>query len=410
MSGLRSPVRRQFGGILVSRALGSAFQALALILLARSVTPAVFGVVNVVIAVVGFVLVVTGLGMSIFVPWARARGEHDDVARALQVNSWSNAASALLLVPVLAAWAASSGQPVAVALIGLSLALERNVDTWLGVPIADGESRVAVVSILLRRTLTLAVLVPTLLLGGDPVLGLTAGLTLGAVAGQVHVRVQVGRPAGEARPRRVGSVVARAVPFLVSNATGQARSLDVSVVAAVAGPAAAGVYAAVTKLVQPILLVPQALGTVLVPHATRLDAAGARRLGGRAALACLAALVVASPLVVWREEVVVLVLGPQYRGAGTTFAVALGAVVLIAWAMTIGAVLQGRGRQRLVAWFGTGAALLTLLGVALGARWGGPTGAAAGLALSWLLYAVALAAVLGSPARGEQGLSTDPPG
>src|SRR5690606_2288011 len=74
MPGTRRGVRRQFGGILVSRALGSLFQAVALVLLARTVTPGVFGVVSVVIAVVGFTLVVTGLGMSIFVPWARARG------------------------------------------------------------------------------------------------------------------------------------------------------------------------------------------------------------------------------------------------------------------------------------------------------------------------------------------------
>src|SRR5690606_24121765 len=144
-----------------------------------------------------------------------------------------------------------------------------------------------------------------------------------------------------------------------------------------------GVYAAVTKIVQPVLLVPQALASVLVPHATRVDAAAARRLGARLVVVLVGCAGLATPLVVWREEFVVLVLGAQYEGAGLTFVVALSAVGFIAWAATVGAVLQGQGRQRLVAWLGAVFAVVVLVGVALGAHLGGPTGAAAGLSASW---------------------------
>ncbi|NLF04925.1 MAG: lipopolysaccharide biosynthesis protein, partial [Actinomycetales bacterium] len=364
----------------------------------------------VVIAVVGFTLVVTGLGMSIFVPWARARGEHDDVASALRVNTWSNVASAVVLVAVLAWWAASGGHPVAVALIGVSLALERNVDTWLGVPVADGESAVAVVSVLVRRTVCLVVMVPALLAGADPVLAFTGGLTVGAVAGQVHVRRAVRGLEGDADRVGVRAVVSRAAPFLVANTTGQARTLDVTLVSLVGGPVAAGVYAAATKLVQPVLLVPQALASVLVPHATRLDTGTARRLGTRLGAALAGCAVLATPLVVWREEVVVLVLGEQYRGAGLTFAVALAGVGFIAWATTVGAILQGQGRQRLVARLGAVFAVLVLAGVALGAWLAGPTGAAVGLSASWAAYAFTLAIFLASPTRTNVAQDVGPAG
>ena len=72
-------VRGQFLGILVSRGLGSVLQAVALVVLARSVEAAEFGFVNVVIAAVDIVLVATGLGLSVFVPFVRARGEADAV-------------------------------------------------------------------------------------------------------------------------------------------------------------------------------------------------------------------------------------------------------------------------------------------------------------------------------------------
>src|SRR5690606_4010254 len=149
------------------------------------------------------------------------------------------------------------------------------------------------------------------------------------LAGQAHVRRAVRGAVARPSRGRARAVLRRSMPFLVSNATGQARTLDVTLVGALAGPLAVGVYAAVTKIVQPVLLVPQALASVLVPPAPRLDAAAARRLGSRLFLVLAGCAVLATPLVVWREELVVVVLGAQYEGAGLTFVVALSAVGFI---------------------------------------------------------------------------------
>jgi len=399
-------VRGQFLGILAARALGSLLQAVALVVLARSVPAAEFGFVNVVIAVVGIVLVATGLGLSLFVPFARARGEADALAAALRLNTTTNVLSALVLVPAVAVWAASSGAPAGAVLIGASLALERNVDTLLGVPVADGDAKVSALSMLVRRTVALAVFLPGLTLGADPVWAFSSGLVVGALAAQLHVRRAVRGLPGDARAVPVRTVVGRSWPFLAANLTGQARTLDVSVVALVLGAAHAGLYAAAVKLVQPLLLVPQSLAAVVMPHATRLEPAAARRLGARLAVMFLACLVPAVPVVLLAEDVVVLVMGPGYAGAGPALGWALAGLPFLALSASLGAILQGQGRERLVAVVGAGLAVAMFPAIVAGALLGGIGGAAAGLGATFAVRSGVLAWAL---ARGSSR-GVPPPG
>lgn len=384
-------VRGQFLGILAARGLGSLLQAVALVVLARSVQAAEFGFVNVVIAVVGVVLVATGLGLSLFVPFARAREEADALAAALRLNTATNLLSALVLVPAVAVWAARSGAPAGAVLIGASLALERNVDTHLGVPVADGDAKVSAVSMLVRRTVALAVFLPALALGADPVWSFSSGLVAGALAAQVHVRRAVRGLGGDARavPPRV--VLGRSWPFLASNLTGQARTLDVTVVALVLGATPAGLYSAAVKLVQPLLLVPQSLAAVIMPHATRLGPSAARRLGIRLTGVFLACLVPAVPVLVLAEDVVVLVMGPGYAGAGPALGWALAGLPFLALSASLGALLQGQGRERFVAVVGAVLALAMFPAIAVGALAGGIGGAAAGLGASFAARSAVLA-------------------
>ena len=399
-------VRGQFAGILVSRGLGSVLQAVALIVLARSVTPAEFGLVNVVIAVVGITLVASGLGLSLFVPFARARGEADAVAAALRLNTWANLASAFVLVPGIAVWAAATGAPWGAVLIGASLALERNVDTILGVPIADGDAKVAAASMLARRTVALAVFLPALAVGGEPVWSFTAGMLAGALVAQVHVRRAVRALPGDARALRPRAVVGRAWPFLASNLTGQARTLDVTVVAAALGAGGAGLYAAAAKLVQPLLLVPQSLAAVVMPHSTRLAPDAARRLGLRLTVLFLACLMPAVPIIVWAEQIVVFVMGPTFAGAGSALAWALVGLPFVALSAPLGALLQGQGRARFVAINGAIFAVVMFPAIALGAQLGGIGGAAAGLGASF----AARSAVLFWALRRDSSMGVPPPG
>ncbi|WP_315095898.1 lipopolysaccharide biosynthesis protein [uncultured Cellulomonas sp.] len=384
-------MRAQFLGILVSRGLGSGLQALALIVLARSVPASSFGAVASVIALVGFLLVVTGFGMAAFVPRARALGADDDVQAGLRLNAASTALTTPVLLAVTAWWAVETGAPLAVALICLSLGLERNVDTVLGVPIADGDARTAAVSMVLRRSVSLAVLLVALAGGLDPVLAYTAGLLLGAVAGQVHVRRRVRDLPGSASAVPAKDLARRGWPFLVANVAGQARTLDVPLVAAVLTPAAAGLYAAAVKLVQPLLLVPQSLAAVVAPRSARLEPPAARRLAVRLVGALLAGGLVLVPFMVVGEQIVTFLMGPTYAGSGPVLAWTLAGLPFFAVSAVLAALLQGQSREHLVAVVGVASAVVTVLVVPLGAVTGGITGAAIALTCASALRAGVLA-------------------
>lgn len=380
-------MKAQFLGILVSRGLGSGLQALALILLARSVPAAAFGAVATVIAVVGFVLVVTGFGMAAFVPRARALGDDDDVRAGLRLNGASTAVTTPVLLVLTGWWAVESGAPLAVALICLSLGLERNVDTVLGVPIADGDARTAAVSMVLRRSVSLVVLGGGLVGGLDPVLAYTVGLLVGAVATQVHVRRRVRELPGTAGAVPTRDLARRGWPFLVANVAGQARTLDVPLVAATLTPAAAGLYAAAVKLVQPLLLVPQSLAAVVAPRSARLERPAARRLAVRLVGALLAGGLLLVPFMVFGEQIVTLLMGPTYAGSGPVLAWTLAGLPFFAVAAVLAALLQGQSREHLVAVVGVASAVVTVLAVPLGAVMGGITGAAIALTCASALRA-----------------------
>jgi O-antigen/teichoic acid export membrane protein len=383
-------LRGQVLGLLVARGLGSALQAAALILLARTVSPAAFGVLNAVVGVVGVLLVVTGLGLSLYVPLARAAQEHDNVAAGLRLNAWSNIATAALAVPALWLWTAANGFHPGLVLIGLSLALERNVDTLLGVSVADGKSGLSAGNMLLRRCMTLAVMVPAILAGVDPIWSYTAGLVLGAVAAQLHVRRSVS-VTGEAAAVPVRTILHLAWPFLASNVAGQSRTLDTAVVSAAVGPATAGLYAAAAKLVQPLLLIPQTLSAVVMPRAKRMSPGAAQRLGYRLALLAVASILAVVPIAFIATDIVVLVMGEPYAAAGPALAWSMGALPFIVLGAAFGSVLQGQGHQRVVAVNGLVFAAVGLAACGVGAVLAGATGAAIGLALGSAMRAGVLA-------------------
>ena len=382
-------MRTQFLVILVSRGLGSLLQAAVLVLLARAVPASTFGLVNAVIGVVGILLVVTGWGLSIYVPRARARGDAADVVAALRVNTLSNVVTGVILAGAIAVWTTRGGLPVALAVIGVSLALERNIDTVLGVPIADGDSRTPAVSMLLRRVVSLGVLVACLRAGLDPLWSYGGGLLAGALAGQLHVRrvVRVDASAGRTPAR---DVLRQAWPFLVSNLTAQARTLDTAIVATVLSPASAGLYAAASKLVQPLLLIPQTVGAVVTPHAARLGPRDARRLGLKLVAVFLAALVPIVAVLPFAEPLITLVMGSSYAGAGPALGWSLVGLPFMALATSLGALLQGQGKEHLVALNGTIFTLVMIPALVVGAITFGIAGAAAGLATSYVLRSVPL--------------------
>lgn len=78
----------------------------------------------------------------------------------------------------------------------------------------------------------------------------------------------------------VRAIVTRTWPFWLSGLTGQARSLDTTIITLSAGPYAAGLYGAASRLMNPFLLASGSMSSVLLPHATRSSEALQRKTLG----------------------------------------------------------------------------------------------------------------------------------
>ena len=381
-------MKRQFVVLLGSRVTASVLQAVLFALLARAVTPAVFGLVAAVSGVVGVLLVATGAGMGTLVSRAHAQGRADEVASAVRFTWVSGLLTAAACALAIGGWSALAQVPAALVLVALALTVERTTDAALNVPIADGHVLTSGWPVLARRAVAVGLLLAGLAAGWDA-LWVYAGASLaGALVGQLMTRRLVPLTAEPTVPWR--TLVRTGAPYMWNTLAAQSRMLDAAIVAAVLTPAAAGAYAAASRLVQPVLLVPQTLASLVLPRAARSDATAARRLVRPLLLAGLGSLVLVVPLAVIAPWLLTLVMGAQYASSADTFRVLLVGMPFVALSAPLAAVLQGQDRAHLAAVIGIGFALLLLVGVAVGAVLAGPVGAAAGLSVSFVARSVVL--------------------
>lgn len=382
-------MRRQFVVLLTSRVAGAGLQAVLFALLARSVTPATFGVVMATTGVVGLVLIVTGGGMAGLLSPARARGEDDVVRGALRLTWRSAALTGAAMAVVLGVAAALGALPAALVVVAVALTVERSTDAVLNVHIADGDMRGATWPLLLRRTLAVAVLGGGLAAGADALWAYAVGALVGALAADLGARRSV-RVAGDTAPPPTRELLRRGSPYLVNTLAAQSRMLDTAIVAVLLAPAAAGLYAAASKLVQPTMLIPQTIASLVLPKATRLGRERAAGLLRPMVLAAGASLVLVLPLLVVAEPLVVLVMGEQYAGAGGTLRWLLLGMPFVALSAPLAAILQGSGREGVAALNGVAFAVVLLALLVVGAVLGGTEGAAVGLSASFVVRVVAL--------------------
>jgi O-antigen/teichoic acid export membrane protein len=372
----------QFSGLLASRLVAGVLQAVMVLLLARWAGARDFGVVSAVIGVGIVVSVAADLGMSTYVARARALGQHAAVHAALIVNRRSTATVGLVSVIALSSAAGRGAVPWGVVALGLSLAIEKSVDTMMSVPIADGDTRAATMSVLVRRVVACGGFVACFVAGADPVWAFALWSLVGAVVGQAHAR-RVTAPLRATPPGALRLALVGSWPFFLSNVTVSARSLDTAVVAVVASAGTAGLYSAASRLTSPFMLVASTVTTVLMPHAARASASRARRMAWLLAGWGLAAYVVVLPVLLVADDVLARVLGPDFASAVPALRWALVGLPWVALSSALGTILQSQGHERFVAVNGLAYSCLTLAAVAVAAVRLGATGAAAAVAITF---------------------------
>lgn len=387
-------MKRDLAVLVLLRVLASAAQAVTLILVGRASELSVFGQLNALSGAALVLYAVADLGVGQFIGRARAKNRAEEVAASLLLNSLTSAAafgfSLLLLLPIHLQWSMYA----AFALLSLAFALEKNLDTHASVMIADGRRWRPGISLLIRRGVALLTVFTALALGTPSIWAFAAGYMFGCL-GALWLSAQFLRQEGLTRGRPAWHAVKRlprqTFPFMVSFVAGQLRTLDVGLVALGAGPQSSGLYAAATRLTNPLQLVPTALAQLLLPRAVQNGPAYARRMSGFILLAGCGGVALALPLAFFGDRVLAWLYGPQYAGSGQLLFIATVGMVAVSVAGPLSSLLQAVGDEKFVAAWALGATVAALV-VGLGlAVIGGATGAATGVAAAFILRVIVMA-------------------
>lgn len=255
----------------------------------------------------------------------------------------------------------------------------------LGVGILQGIQRplAAMATLVLRR------LIPVVILIGVPSVdgALVALVATGVVGFSVLVIVSWGRLA---RPRSPLIILRENYKIMLSGAGSTVSQLDVPIIAAVAGPTIAGLYAAATRLFNPLNLVVSTMVQVLVPEMARsVTRAGRLAVFRRARRIVFVAAAAIAAATFFAPYFLILLYGTKYEQAAP--------VAIAVFLSAAGSAIA----QVYLAWFyatrvplsvPTGMLITTVVGVALiaGLAGLGIFGAAVGL----LLMHVSTAAVI----------------
>ncbi|THG30775.1 lipopolysaccharide biosynthesis protein [Naasia lichenicola] len=376
------------------RVLGSLLQAIIFLLFTRVSTISEVGAAGIVFGACLFLGTFADLGMMNFVSRARAVNRDDhEVAQALVVNRYTSIAAAAVFA--FGAWAlAPTGvSSLALALLAISVAVEKNVETALAVPIADDIGVMPATSIVLRRASALVAFLALQVTGLDGLTSYAVSALIGNLVGQIQIQIWLSkhvRASNDIRFSHLVSVAQKGAPFLLSNVAGQARTLDTVFLGLFSTSFQAGLYAAATRLTAPLMLVPGTLTTILMPHAAKSSSAAARTTARNIILAYLACLLPLGIVGIFAEPLIVLVLTDRFAGAALPFTVALLSVPFVALSPALGAILQGQGHERLVAINGVVSACVLLVALVAGSIGLGATGVALAVGVVYFLKSVSL--------------------
>lgn len=381
-------LQKQYSWLLLSRLIAAALQAVLLATFARQIDVGEFGLV---LGVVGAVTAFGGLAdLGVGPLMLRERSRDRDsalVSSALKFNDISSSFIAIIVCVAIGISAGVSGNPLLLQLLPIAVwvAAEKNSTFWLHLAVADGKTYVNVLTLTVRRALGLTAFL-FLLVWTPPVLSYAVGLALGSLMGNVVTRRLLGNSvehqgADPLSPR----ILKASFPFFLNTASTQLRNLDVSLVSMVAGTAVAGVYAVPSRLTSPLQLVPTSLGSLILKASVREERALTRRAAqlAVAVIALMGALL--SLFAIYAEEVVTVLVGPQYAAAADPLRVVCVSLVFATAASFAASHLQGAGLERYVGHVAVAITFVTLGFVSAGAAAFGAYGAAWGLGVSHVL-------------------------
>lgn len=369
-----------------SSVLAQGLLALTFWLVARSLTPAELGSVTAAIGVATLLLTALDFGINSLTIRQLARNPHD-----LEVFSSTLGAKVVTSGGVGLAWmlvvgAVAIANPAWWSLVplGAYIALSDIASTLTVVARSREQMHISAITQIVQKAACLIATSAALYLLADVRYAFPLGLVLGSAASvgvAIYLLDPECRTISRPTPGSIAHLWRTSAGFGWSGLAAQVQRVDIAIVAALAGPAAAGLYAAPSRLTNLLTILPTALSAALFPRVAGASGRGgkARRdvlmaIGFTLALSTLAMAIIFS-LADW---IVPLLLGDDYRDSVPVLRAFLIGLVCMCANAPLAALLQAEGYERYVAKVVGAASIVGLIAIAIGALSYGAVGAAAG--------------------------------
>ncbi|MTE23274.1 lipopolysaccharide biosynthesis protein [Microbacterium sp. ZXX196] len=396
----------QFAWVSGGRIFAAGLQAISLILIARLVAPAEFGMLSSIIGLATVLQTTMDFGVSTYITRERAANPNSGgIATALRFNGITSLAmAAFVLVGLCGMGVLVSPTYYLMLPLALWISGERNADARLAVVFADGDAWINVVNLVSRRVVAIVIFVVLVLAGVDPILSYGIGVSIAAAASSIFANTYVSRRVSAESDITYRKLIADSHHYWANSVATQLRNLDVVIVAIFAGSVASGFYASASRLTSPLRILPTSLASVLIPAATR--AVASRRslwpLLKPAGVMLLAVTVIYMLLGMATPWLVPLALGDAYIPAIPVVQVVLVGLPFAASVSISNALLQAIGAKQFVAIAAGISTILCLIAVAFASIFYGALGAGWALTATFAFQAFVVIAKLAPYVRWRQ--------
>ncbi|WP_082483996.1 oligosaccharide flippase family protein [Arthrobacter sp. Leaf141] len=391
----RKKLFSQFAWVSVGRLLGALIQAATMLLLARDLGPHDFGVFS---AAFGAMIVFQAAfdpGIATMVVKERAADPANPLIHtALRITDRLAFILAFsVAIPLVILGIALDPYFFLLLPLAIWAACERHADTWLSVPLADGDARINSQNLLARRIITALLYIGAVIVGVNAAFAFSAAMAVTALISLIVIRKIVRGRLTIMPPRHTFREIIRiSWPYWLNSLGTQARNLDTLIVSAVAGASQAGFYAATSRATGPLRLLSTSMAAVLLPASATTSEKQIRSLFRMVWFVVVSCAILYGGLMMIVPIMVKLFLGEIYQGAILPLQVVLAGLVFAALSSLFSSILQGAGLQYFVAKTAVTTTLACLILAGIGGLLAGAIGAALALSFSFILQSAILAA------------------
>jgi len=266
---------------------------------------------------------------------------------------------------------------------GFAVFSETISDSRLGISYAVGDVRTPISVISSRSVLSLFVYLLLVYMEINVLVAFAVARMIAGVVGYALSRVMARIERGGFSSMRV--IFRMQMPLAISLAMGNLRSLDNLIVTLAVGATSSGLYAAVSKVIQPFAIAPMALAPVVIPWASRSAALAVRRVLDQLFYCAIILSAITLLALPFSGRIVTLIFGAGFSGGGLVLTAVLLRLGSTCFSPLMSAILQACRLDRLVATNAIFVTVVTLLGVFAGAAIWGAVGAAVGYTVASVL-------------------------